>query len=39
MDPRRQSVPEAGAYRMVQGAFIELQGGRAPLDAHPAGRA
>ena len=26
MDPRRQSVPEAGAYRMVQGALIELQG-------------
>lgn len=25
MEPRRQSVPEAGAYRMVQGALIELK--------------
>ena len=25
MDPKRQSVPEAGAYRMVQNALIELK--------------
>ena len=25
MDPKRQSVPETGAYRMVQNALIELK--------------
>jgi hypothetical protein len=38
MNAQRRSVPEAGAYRMVQSGLIELKVGRAELDDHRATR-